>query len=525
MFEVMSSTIKKLNDEYVEYKYFVDLLMLHTGAGYKETATLLLNQNFNQSINIYSIDNAFRIKKLEDKKFLEGMLEDLISDNFFDDYDESSNINRLPQKAIEEHYRECLLKKSDLLEISYIKELGLSLSGEEYQKDIVELYGYRNHELIRYRNEERRESCYCFKAIRTQNKLNLDEIACMMSSECYCHIHNIEGHADYSCCSEEFWSCRNFLQEEYESGSLKSDIEDELFSNKYIQRYLYKNGFTIEGHNQGLAVPAIKPLSKNNITYLSQQLIDVQENIVQPTIKSDSSEAINSVTPIERACLPKHPKDNTLHTDLGKHQKLLITYDVFTLNQIICLILNYPPNSSSSDHEFISYLHWIDEEVRSGNLVFSNEADNVDARNIDAQQVKVWLARNNYVYKDFNDNIPADPVAQVRQLTAQIAQLIAENTELNKQLNNAHFAIEAAKTSQPSDDDKELAYNSQTKVACMLYAILQENNYDLSPPMGKGLANDLIVNASQVHGTPVTKNFVADWLKRANQAKINCSKK
>ena len=59
----------------------------------------------------------------------------------------------------------------------------------------------------------------------------------------------------------------------------------------------------------------------------------------------------------------------------------------------------------------------------------------------------------------------------------------------------------------------------------MLYAILKENNYDLSPPMGKGLANDLIVNASQVHGTPVTKNFVADWLKRANQAKINLTNK
>ncbi|MGP5271772.1 hypothetical protein ACTXLK_00385 [Psychrobacter faecalis] len=74
-------------------------------------------------------------------------------------------------------------------------------------------------------------------------------------------------------------------------------------------------------------------------------------------------------------------------------------------------------------------------------------------------------------------------------------------------------------------DDKELAPNSQTKVACMLYAILKTHDYDLSPPMGKGLANDLIVNASQVQGTPVTKNFVAEWLKRANQAKINCSKK
>lgn len=97
---------------------------------------------------------------------------------------------------------------------------------------------------------------------------------------------------------------------------------------------------------------------------------------------------------------------------------------------------------------------------------------------------------------------------------------------LKEQLSNVNAELaKSAASHKNNDDDKELAPNSQTKVACMLYAILTEHDYDLSPPMGKGVANDLIVNASQVHGTPVTKNFVANWLKRANQAKINCSKK
>ena len=95
--------------------------------------------------------------------------------------------------------------------------------------------------------------------------------------------------------------------------------------------------------------------------------------------------------------------------------------------------------------------------------------------------------------------------------------------ELEKEL--AEVKAELKEYKDVPTDDKELAPNSQTKVACMLYAILKTHDYDLSPPMGKGLANDLIVNASQVQGTPVTKNFVAEWLKRANQAKINCSKK
>lgn len=306
-----------------------------------------------------------------------------------------------------------------------------------------------------------------------------DQVVCLLIDENpACIRHNDEYHA-----------CCDMVSSALDAKELTPINERYQIKAEQVKTWLAKCGFVFTGFN-------------DTINQSSQQLIDVQEGIVQP--------AINSVVPIERVCLPKHPKDNTLHTDLGKHQKLLITYDVFTLNQIICLILNYPPNSSSSDHEFISYLHWIDEEVRSGNLVFSNEADNVDARNIDAQQVKVWLARNNYVYKDFNDNIPADPVAQVRQLTAQIAQLIAENTELNKQLNNAHSAIEVAKTSQPSEDGKELAPNSEAKVANLIYTLLNELKYDLTIG-GKGNTNLLIENSSKNLNTPLSPNFIAYW--------------
>ncbi|MGO2214177.1 coiled-coil domain-containing protein [Psychrobacter alimentarius] len=110
--------------------------------------------------------------------------------------------------------------------------------------------------------------------------------------------------------------------------------------------------------------------------------------------------------------------------------------------------------------------------------------------------------------------------SEITELKAQLDKANADSAELKEQLSKANATL----ANMPADD-KELAPNSQTKVACMLYAILKEHDYDLSPPMGKGLANDLIVTASQSHGTPVTKNFVADWLKRANQAKINCTKK
>lgn len=73
-----------------------------------------------------------------------------------------------------------------------------------------------------------------------------------------------------------------------------------------------------------------------------------------------------------------------------------------------------------------------------------------------------------------------------------------------------------------SSEDKMLPYNSQISVAKMLYAILTEHNYDLSATRGK--ANSLIEKASQLHGTSVTRNFIAQWIDLANQAKNDSTK-
>ncbi|ALF60125.1 hypothetical protein [Psychrobacter urativorans] len=70
--------------------------------------------------------------------------------------------------------------------------------------------------------------------------------------------------------------------------------------------------------------------------------------------------------------------------------------------------------------------------------------------------------------------------------------------------------------------DKELTYKSQMGVARMLYTIFTENKYNLSAPRGK--TNTLIEKASELHGTPVTKNFIAKWIDLANQAKSDSTK-
>lgn len=101
-------------------------------------------------------------------------------------------------------------------------------------------------------------------------------------------------------------------------------------------------------------------------------------------------------------------------------------------------------------------------------------------------------------------------------------QLLLNIAELETEL--AQVKAQVEKQADTPTDDKELPSNSQAGVARMLYAILTEHDYDLSPQKGKGVANDLIVNASNNHGTSVTRNFVADWLIRAREAKINNTK-
>ena len=484
---VSVSLIDRLIEPTKEYICFRDLLCHLSGLNNQpvyEVVTYLLHHDLSDK-DFYYIDADYKIIKADfnDKSikyFLTGIQMSVIfcaDDWIFHDgksLEQLSDDVRNKIAKITFDNMHSFFKISDLLSFEPLRDL---LHFDPADSNQPKTSTLKPQQLGKYQ-----------RLLITYSLFTPDQVVCLLIDENpACIRHNDEYHA-----------CCDMVSSALDAKELTPINEKYQIKAEQVKTWLAKCGFVFTGFN-------------DTINQSSQQLIDVQEGIVQP--------AINSVVPIERVCLPKHPKDNTLHTDLGKHQKLLITYDVFTLNQIICLILNYPPNSSSSDHEFISYLHWIDEEVRSGNLVFSNEADNVDARNIDAQQVKVWLARNNYVYKDFNDNIPADPVAQVRQLTAQIAQLIAENTELNKQLNNAHSAIEVAKTSQPSEDGKELAPNSEAKVANLIYTLLNELKYDLTIG-GKGNTNLLIENSSKNLNTPLSPNFIAYWLKKAYQLQI-----
>lgn len=140
------------------------------------------------------------------------------------------------------------------------------------------------------------------------------------------------------------------------------------------------------------------------------------------------------------------PKTSTLkHQQLGANQKILITYALFTHDQLVCLIINENPEFIKQDEEYLTHWRMVDIALESKELVPLE-----GTQNIPAQQVKVWLARNNYIYKDFNDNIPTDPVMQVRELTEQLTDAQATIKQITNDYQKALEKIEAKDQSADS---------------------------------------------------------------------------
>ena len=179
---------------------------------------------------------------------------------------------------------------------------------------------------------------------------------------------------------------------------------------------------------------------------------------------------------------------------------------------------------------FFSY-YWKIESLLTTNYMIDI---GLDADTIEA--CKNILSHSEYIALDYykenkklKEQITALQCDTVKDQRLSCSTTDADYLAVTKQLADAHAKIaeleQAASNGQASQhDDKELAPNSQAGVARLLYALLIEHNYDLSPPKGKGNTNDVLVNASRLHGVPVSKNFVAPWLIRVHQLDIDLKK-
>lgn len=359
---------------------------------------------------------------------------------------------------------------SDMINRSDSEYYELSESSQQAIKDYVNLGSYQREliNLVSYSPEQ---------------------IICLMTNDDPARINRDEKYRVY-------W---DMVSTALDANELTPINEKEEIRAEQVKAWLAKRGFIYKNFNDRIMSDT------DNINRSSQQLMDTQENIAPFVTKYDKPQSVENVH-YEHTVYPAEPLENKkLHTDLGEFQKELITYDVFKLNQIVCLILNYPPNASSNDSQFISYLFQIEESIKSGELVPFNKE-----QHIGAEQVKVWLARNNYIYEGFNDNIPADPAAQIRQLTAQIAQLTAQNKELREQRNSQPVA--------PADD-ADLNPKTLSAVTRLLNVLFHKAELDIKAH--KGTTNKNIVNSSKSLNAKITEKPVSYWIKQVQQLRID----
>ena len=228
------------------------------------------------------------------------------------------------------------------------------------------------------------------------------------------------------------------------------------------------------------------------------------------------------------------PKNSNFDTPSWR-QREYFNKDYLTIHDIACMLSNSDTESikkyenetffTSLFSEYIKYKLFIENSIEE-KLLFKN-----DKGCINNTDVKKFLHSTGYIIKGYNDWLTIEPAKPL--INNKNNQELKDDSQLLKEAQSSieNLEKEIAKLKSQLElqtitvaNDKELASNSQSGVARMLYAILTEHGYDLSPPKGKGLANDLIVTASENHGTPVTRNFVANWLVRARQAKIDNTK-
>ena len=130
---------------------------------------------------------------------------------------------------------------------------------------------------------------------------------------------------------------------------------------------------------------------------------------------------------IEKSFIEQSAHDTTEYQKLGASQKLLILYDLFTPEQIVCLMIDENPACIKRSDTFLAYLNKVNTAIDAGALTPTN-----DKQQIIAKQVKSWLARNSFIYQDFNDNL-------LNKTNNLYQKIIAQKriSELEKQLAQA----------------------------------------------------------------------------------------
>ncbi|MBH0095955.1 hypothetical protein I6E61_06075 [Psychrobacter sp. NZS113] len=158
------------------------------------------------------------------------------------------------------------------------------------------------------------------------------------------------------------------------------------------------------------------------VLILQQQVADLQKELIAVESMQNSSVIENTTSPIE----------------LGKYRKLLIGYPLLTAHHIACLISNHNPVGENyhTDDDYKLYKEMVDTAIDARLLTVFN-----DKGQIPSGEVKCWLARSNFIYEGFNDDLVEylddedDPLDRIRdEIMGVVSVVFDENKEKDKEI-------------------------------------------------------------------------------------------
>ena len=119
------------------------------------------------------------------------------------------------------------------------------------------------------------------------------------------------------------------------------------------------------------------------------------------------------------------PDDNIV-SFLGKYQRLLINYKLFTPDQIVCLMIDENPACISHDDKYHAHWDMVSNALDANQLTPINEKEQIKA-----EQVKTWLASCGFIYTGFNNKENVAYQNRIAELEQQLAEMTEKAVEAN----------------------------------------------------------------------------------------------
>lgn len=136
------------------------------------------------------------------------------------------------------------------------------------------------------------------------------------------------------------------------------------------------------------------------------------------------------------------------------NQKILASYALFTPHHIACFLSNENPAYEQNNNMYCAYLDMVKNAIEADVLKPINEKEQLST-----EQVKEWLANNNFVYRGFNDGTPtyADQLAEMKEegVAAHVKVLNLTDKLEDLELDNMLKTHVASELNDSSKEDKK----------------------------------------------------------------------